>query len=176
MIRKIVCLFAVAALTLVSSCKDTEASSKIDETAVGVAPASPDAVIAPEPTIAPPPAPEAAVQAPPADGKYPVMKFGKALHDFGTIAEGDKVEYTFAFKNTGEADLIITDAKGSCGCTVPEFPKDPIKPGASGNIKVSFNSAGKPGQQQKTVTITTNTQSRTETLNIKASVTPKAGA
>jgi hypothetical protein len=108
------------------------------------------------------------------DGKYPTISFSKKEHDFGTIKEGEKVETTFTFTNNGEADLLIANAAGSCGCTVPEFPKEPIKPGKSGKMKVSFDSNGKPGMQQKTVTITANTATGTETLTIKANVTPKA--
>ncbi|WP_245699422.1 DUF1573 domain-containing protein [Flavobacterium noncentrifugens] len=112
---------------------------------------------------------------PPADGKYPVMEFETKEHDFGKINAGSKVVYTFNFKNTGEADLIISNAVGSCGCTVPEYPKEAIKPGESGKMKVSFNSAGKNGQQQKTVTITANTAAGKEMLTIKASITPVTG-
>jgi hypothetical protein len=107
---------------------------------------------------------------PPADGKYPAMTFEKTEHDFGTINQGDKATYAFAFKNTGEADLVIADAKGSCGCTVPAYPKDPVKPGESGEIKVVFNSAGKTGIQHKTVTLTTNTAVGNEKLAITASI------
>ena len=106
----------------------------------------------------------------PADGKYPVMTFEKTEHDFGTIASGSKVNYSFQFKNTGEADLIITRAVGSCGCTIPEYPKTPIKVGESAKIDVSFNSAGKHGNQQKSVTISTNTKAGVESLLIKASI------
>ncbi len=106
----------------------------------------------------------------PVDGKYPVMTFEKTAHDFGTITMGENVNYTFKFTNTGEADLLISDAKGTCGCTVPEFPKDPIKPGQSGEMKVSFNSAGKKGKQNKSVNITTNTQAGEEHLQIMVSI------
>ena len=106
----------------------------------------------------------------PADGKYPVMTFEKTEHDFGTIAADSKVDYSFQFKNTGEADLIITRAMGSCGCTIPEYPKTPIKTGESAKIDVSFNSAGKHGNQQKSVTIYTNTKAGVESLIIKASI------
>ena len=108
-------------------------------------------------------------------GKLPKVKLDKLVHDFGTISEGDKVETEFIVTNDGEADLVIAEAKGSCGCTVPQPPKDPIKPGDSAPIKVSFNSQGKPGAQEKTVTLTTNTENGHETFQIKANVTPKAG-
>lgn len=107
-------------------------------------------------------------------GKFPKVELDKMEHDFGTINEGAVVETEFIVKNTGEADLIIADAKGSCGCTVPQPPKEPIAPGQSAPIKVSFDSNGKPGMQNKTVTLTTNTENGSEVFNIKANVTPKA--
>ena len=103
----------------------------------------------------------------------PVMTFYKTSHDFGTIKEGEKVTTTFSFTNTGNADLIIVDARGSCGCTVPQYPKNtPIAPGGTGTIEVSFDSSNKPGIQQKSVTISANTKSGREMLRIKSQVTP----
>lgn len=103
----------------------------------------------------------------------PVMTFDKVAHDFGTINEGDRVQTTFSFTNTGNSDLIIVDARGSCGCTVPNYPKNtPIPPGGTGEIVVSFDSSNKPNMQQKTVTLSANTQSGREMLRIKAMVTP----
>jgi plastocyanin len=87
----------------------------------------------------------------------PVMKFEKEMHDFGKIKSGDKVTYEFKFTNTGKSPLIITDAVATCGCTKPEWPHTPIKPGDAGAIKVTFNSAGKMGLQDKMITITGNT-------------------
>ncbi len=106
--------------------------------------------------------------------KLPVVKIDKETHDFGTINEGDVVETEFIITNKGESNLLISDAKASCGCTVPQWPKEPIKPGSSAPIKVSFNSSGKPGNQNKTVTLTTNTEKGNEQFSIKANVTPKA--
>lgn len=106
-------------------------------------------------------------------GKLPKVTFDKLVHDFGTIAEGDKVETEFMVTNTGESDLIITNAEATCGCTIPVFPKEPIKPGDSAPIKVSFDSANKAGEQSKTVTLTTNTANVKEIVTIKATVTPK---
>ncbi|MDY8136418.1 DUF1573 domain-containing protein [Aquimarina sp. 2201CG5-10] len=103
----------------------------------------------------------------------PVMTFTETNHDFGTINEGDVVEHTFTFTNTGKAPLVIISAKGSCGCTVPKWPKDPIAPGASGEFLVVFNSNGKPNLQNKQVTITANTESGREILKVKAMVAPK---
>jgi hypothetical protein len=103
----------------------------------------------------------------------PVMKFDKQSHDFGNINEGDIVTTTFSFTNAGKSDLIIVDARGSCGCTVPQYPKNqPIAPGASGEIVVSFDSNNKPNLQQKAVTISANTENGREMLRIKAMVSP----
>lgn len=90
-------------------------------------------------------------------GDGPVMKFDKDTHDFGKIKAGDKVTYEFKFTNTGKSPLIISDAVASCGCTKPEWPKTPIKPGENAAIRVTFNSAGKVGLQDKQITITANT-------------------
>ena len=100
----------------------------------------------------------------------PVMKFDKEEHNFGTIKQGDKVEYAFEFVNTGKEPLIISEAHGSCGCTVPEWPKQPLKKGEKGTIKVTFNSAGKQGIQDKTVTITSNAADSPKVLHIKGTV------
>ena len=105
---------------------------------------------------------------------FPVMSFEKKEHDFGTINEGDVVEHMFTFTNTGKAPLVIVNAKGSCGCTVPEWTKEPVAPGATGSMLVKFNSNGKPNAQNKQVTITANTEVGNEVLKIKAMVTPKA--
>src|SRR5688500_16970627 len=86
-----------------------------------------------------------------------VIKWEKKTHDFGNIVQGDKVEHTFYFTNTGNEPLIITNVQVSCGCTTPKgWPRDPIPPGARGEITVSFNSAGKMGMQNKPVTLVTN--------------------
>lgn len=151
MIRKTVGLLAIASLVLTISCKD-KASSKVEGSTVQ------ETAMNEEKT-----------------GKAPVMSFTEKEFDFGTIKEGDKVEHVFTFTNTGDGDLLIVDAKGSCGCTVPVFKKEPIKPGETSTMKVTFDSTGKPGKQQKSVNITTNTASGNELLTIKAEVTPKAG-
>lgn len=104
------------------------------------------------------------------EGPLPTFKFSDELHDFGTIKDGDVVEHVFSFLNEGEAPLVITDAKATCGCTVPEWPKEPIPVGGSGEIKVRFNSKGKPGIQNKTVTLTANTWPATQRIRIKANV------
>ncbi|MEL7221273.1 MAG: DUF1573 domain-containing protein [Bacteroidota bacterium] len=104
------------------------------------------------------------------DGPVPEFKFTQTAHDFGNINEGDVVEHTFTFTNAGQAPLIISAATGSCGCTIPQWPKEPIPVGGSGEIQVQFNSKNKPGAQSKTVTITANTYPKITKLNIKALV------
>ncbi|MGG8495547.1 DUF1573 domain-containing protein [Tenacibaculum sp. TC6] len=103
----------------------------------------------------------------------PVIKFDKETFDFGTVAEGEVVETTFVITNEGKSDLVITDAKATCGCTVPVWPKEPIAPGKTGDIKVSFNTSGKPNKQSKSVTLYTNTEKGTEVVKISGMVTPK---
>ena len=107
------------------------------------------------------------------NGKYAVMTFAKSNHDFGNINQGDKVATEFEFTNTGKYDLTIYEAKGSCGCTIPEYPKTPIKPGEKGVIKVQFNSAGKSGKQNKSVFIDASTEKGSETLKITANINEK---
>jgi hypothetical protein len=85
-----------------------------------------------------------------------VISFESGMYNFGKISQGEKVNHEFKFKNTGKSPLIITNATATCGCTTPDIPKAPIKPGESGVIKVVFNSAGKMGMQDKIVTITSN--------------------
>ena len=106
------------------------------------------------------------------NAKVPVFSFEETLHDFGTIASGDKVNHVFKFTNTGEVPLVIQNASASCGCTVPEWPKEPIPPGGTGEIKVEFDSKGKSGLQNKTITIVANTQPNTTNLEIRGTVNP----
>jgi len=102
-----------------------------------------------------------------------IIEFDKTEFDFGTINQGDVVDGVFKITNAGKVDLLITNAKASCGCTVPVWPKEPIKPGESAELKVSFNSRGKKGVQNKSITLQTNTEKVTEILRVKGTVTPK---
>ena len=149
--KKSILVLAVLSVFAFSSCKDN-AADKVSEENVAEA-ADRDAN----------------------SGKFAVITFDESEFDFGTIDQGTNVEHVFNFKNTGEAPLMIVDAKSSCGCTIPEYTKEPIAPGATGELLVKFNGSGQ-NQVSKTVTLTTNTQSGKETLVIKAFVTPKAGA
>lgn len=109
-------------------------------------------------------------------GPTTTLAFAENEYDFGKIKEGETVEHTFTFTNTGTNDLIITNAKGSCGCTVPYYPTEPIAPGETGEIKVSFNSKGKSGVQRKNVTITANTDPAQTILNLTSEVEGGEGA
>jgi len=103
----------------------------------------------------------------------PVIEFEEEFHDFGEVQEGDVVEHTFVFTNEGDGPLIISNAEGSCGCTVPDWPRQPIAPGQKGQIKVSFNSTGRAGRQDKRVTLTTNAVPQSKVLNITSNVIAK---
>lgn len=100
------------------------------------------------------------------------MVFDTYEHDFGTLDEGESVTHIFSFTNTGSEPLLLDNCKGSCGCTVPQCPKEPIAPGAKGEIEVKFNSKGKKNAQTKTVTINANTDPGQTILKIKAFVNP----
>ena len=100
----------------------------------------------------------------------PVMKFEEDIFDFGTITQGEKVTHDFKFKNDGQKDLIIANAYGSCGCTIPEVPKKPIPPGGENIIRVTFDSDGKSGIVTKEVSIITNCIPNKCSIKIKANI------
>ncbi len=149
MIKRTVAMLAIASLAL-TSCKKDNAALRIDDAAA-----------------------KKAELAHAESGKLPVIKFDSMEHDFGTVEEGSTVEHTYTFTNAGTADLVISNAKASCGCTVPSYTKTPVKPGEKGEIKATFNTSGKSGNQQKEVTVTLNTEKGTEILKFKADVKPK---
>ena len=107
-------------------------------------------------------------------GPTTTMEFGETTFDFGVVDEGEKVSHVYKFTNTGSEPLVISNAKGSCGCTVPKWPKNPIAPGETGDILVEFNSKGKTGKQTKRVTITANTDPGQTFLTITGQVNKKA--
>lgn len=116
-------------------------------------------------------------QAQPAANQEPMgptttMTFAETEYEFGTVDEGEIVTHTFAFTNDGNEPLIISNAKGSCGCTVPQWPREPIAPGEAGEVTVEFNSKGKKGARTQKVTITANTNPPQTFLALKGNVTP----
>jgi hypothetical protein len=168
LLRKSLLMLGVVAM-LATSCKDKDSEKKIAELEGRLAEieakkaANPGAA-----TAETPPAEEVKPE-----GPLPAFQFETVEHDFGTIKEGDIVEYTYKFKNTGDAPLIIQGAQGSCGCTVPNWTKEPIPAGAEGVVTAKFDSNGKKDLQNKTVTVTANTFPKQTVLKFKAMVTPK---
>lgn len=166
MFKQFFSLVAVLALAItVSSCQNAnddvrEAARQTVET---VTPANPAAAQAP--SVAVP------------TGPVTTMAFEEnGTFDFGTVTEGEIVSHTFKFKNTGSEPLIISDAKGSCGCTVPSKPTAPIAPGEDGEITVQFNSKNKKGARNQKVTITSNTNPAQTFIYLTGTVNPDPNA
>jgi len=151
--KKLVLMVAAVATMALTSCNEKAESATIDQANLTAAAANKEVA-----------------------GNLPEMTFTETEFDFGTVEEGTVVEHEYKFTNTGNAPLIVVNAKGSCGCTVPTWSKEPIAPGAEGSMLVKFNTNGKPNAQTKTVTIKANTESGTESIRIKGFVTPKARA
>jgi hypothetical protein len=101
-----------------------------------------------------------------------VLKFKTESHDFGKVKEGDIAVFNFEFTNTGNAPIVISNARPSCGCTTPDWTREPIMPGKTGKVTASFNSAGRPGPFFKTVTVENNSETASVQLSIKGEVTP----
>ncbi|MCD6013651.1 MAG: hypothetical protein K0Q79_3513 [Flavipsychrobacter sp.] len=117
---------------------------------------------APAPAAAPTPDPDAGV-----------FKFKEETHDYGEVLEGPLAECEFTFKNTGKKPIVITEAHGSCGCTVPKWPTEPILPGKTGTIRVSYNTQGRQGPIMKDITINSNAKQQPMVLHIRGNVKPK---
>lgn len=150
--KKLVLGFSMLCFIAFTSCKDN-AANKIDENNVAAA-AERDA----------------------SASKFPVIEFDKIEHDFGEIESKTQVETTFKYKNTGDAPLVITDIKSSCGCTVPkDWSREPLAPGAEGEFSVKFNGSG-TNKVSKTITVTANTEKGTELVKITAFVKPDPNA
>lgn len=165
----ILSLFAALAVFALTSCAG---GAKKDEARESLATTSTTTTPAPSPTATP----QANIPA----GPLTTIELIESSFDFGEITEGEKVNHVFAFKNTGSEPLVISNAKGSCGCTVPDWPREPILPGESGEIKVQYDSKGK-GQpegraESKRVTITANTDPANSYLTIKGKVFKPEGA
>ena len=127
-------------------------------------------------TTAPTTAPAASNVAVPA-GPITTVAFADAgKHNFGTVTEGEIVTHTFNFTNTGSEPLIVSDAKGSCGCTVPSKPTAPIAPGETGEITVQFNSKNKKGPRNQKVTVTANTNPAQTFIYLEGTVNPDPNA
>ena len=171
-------ILAVMALAMFVSCQNDGDAARDTATANA---AAGDAVVTTPP---PPTAPNQGNVVPTAAGQptttpstpaAPVgptttIEFAESEFNFGKVKAGEKVQHVYKFKNTGKEPLVISNAKGSCGCTVPDWPKEPIGVGEEGEILVEFNSKGKTGNQAKTVTITANTDPPQTLIQIKGEV------
>ena len=167
-------MMSIALVALVMGCRDRAAEKRIAELESRLLQLEGGKTTAVANPTAAATTPEAApVPETKPEGPLPVLQYETEDHDFGTIKEGDKVSYTYKFKNTGDAPLIIQNAQPSCGCTAPDWTKEPIPVGGSGFVKVEFDSNGKPNIQNKTITVTANTWPKVTTLRFKAMVTPK---
>lgn len=167
-------LLVLALASGFTSCKDRNAEKKIAELESRLAELEGKKAVGTS-ASAPTPATQPVTDQKP-DGPLPKFEFNTMDHDFGTIGEGDVVEYTYTFKNTGDAPLIIQGAQGSCGCTVPDWSKQPIPAGGTGFVKAKFDSKGKTNIQNKTVTVTANTWPKQTVLRFKAMVLAKTDA
>jgi hypothetical protein len=154
--------------TVMTSCGDKESEKRIAELESRLADLEGGAN-----TIQPAATPVKAPATKP-DGPLPVMEWVDVEHDFGTIKEGEKVTHVYKFKNTGAVPLIIETVRPSCGCTAPNWSKEPIPVGGTGEVEVVFDSKGKPNAQNKTVTVTANTWPQSTVLRFKTFVTPAA--
>lgn len=108
-----------------------------------------------------------------AEPQGPKITFENKTHDFGDITQGDVVKHVFTFKNTGTEPLILSNVQTTCGCTAPQWPREPIAPGASANLTIQFNSTGKQGKQNKVITIFSNATNAQERITVSTFVMPK---
>ena len=171
MMKKTISILAIAfgMIVLLPACKDKAAEKRIAELESRLAQLETNKAASATQT----PTPNQAATDEKPEGPLPVAVFETTDHDFGTVNEGQKVIHVYKVKNTGEAPLVIQSAQPSCGCTVPDWTKDPIPVGGSGFVKAEFDSSGKPGINNKTITVTANTWPKKTTLRFKAMVTPK---
>lgn len=101
------------------------------------------------------------------------IEFAEPIFDFGQVKEGEVVEQVYAYTNMGTAPVILSQVSASCGCTTPSYTQTPVLPGQSGEIKVSFDSNGQVGKQQKIVTIVSNADNKVATIQLRGEVLPK---
>ncbi len=110
----------------------------------------------------------------PAEGEIADISFTEYEHDFGKVTEGEKVGYAFSFTNKGPANLVISSASVSCGCTVTKYNKNPIAPGEEGTLEVVFDTSGRDGTQTKTISVSSNSKTPVVILKITAEVIPNS--
>lgn len=167
-----VAFFAFLAVGFLASCNNGSESAAQEEARNSLEQNSPQS--ATNPAMANEPQQASNQPAAPA-GPTTVMAFQEEEFDFGTVVDGEKVSHTYVFTNDGDEPLILSNAKGSCGCTVPQWPREPIAPGESGEVTVEFNSKNKKGKRNQKVTITANTNPPQTFLFLKGEVLPPEG-
>jgi hypothetical protein len=171
-------LVLVVAAT-VTGCRDKAAEKRIAELEARLSQLEKDKpaanTVTPT-TTTPTPDATAVTPATKPEGPLPAFKFEQTNYNFGQIKEGEKVIHSYKFQNTGEAPLIIENVQPTCGCTAPDWSKEPIPVGGTGFVKVEFDSNGKQGVQNKTVTVSANTWPKTLVLRFSAQVNPKPNA
>ena len=155
-------IIALAAVFMMASCGNEAATDSADEARKAVATPSTPAATTPD---------AADVPAAPT-GPTTTMSFAETEFDFGKVVSGEKVSHTYKFTNTGKEPLIISNAKGSCGCTVPEWPREPIAVGGTGEVTVVFDSKNKKGPRNQKVTLTANTDPPQSFIYLKGEVEP----
>jgi hypothetical protein len=169
-LKLVMALVILAAIT--TSCKDREAEKRIAALENEIAELKGNKPVETKaPTVNNLETAPAKEEAP--EGPVAAINFPAKEYDFGTIKEGQVVEHAFEFTNTGSVPLIISEARPSCGCTVPDWTREPIPVGGKGVVKAKFDSNGKPNLQQKTITVTANTFPKQTVLKFKAMVQPK---
>jgi hypothetical protein len=166
--------FLLAVVATATSCRDKAAEKRIAELEARLSQLEKDKPASTAATTTAAPATNLPATETKPEGPLPSFKFERLEYDFGQIHEGDKVVYSYKFQNTGQAPLIIQSVQPTCGCTAPDWSKEPIPVGGSGFVKVEFDSNGKQGIQNKTVTVSANTWPKTLVLRFKAQVNPKA--
>lgn len=157
-------LIALSSVALLAACGDDADTDAVRDAARDATEVATDATAT---------ASSAAVATAAPSGPTTEMAFEEDVFDFGTVTEGEKVKHTYEFKNTGDEPLILSNAVGSCGCTVPKWPREPIAPGSTGEIVVEFNSQGKQGQRDQKVTLTANTVPAQTVLSLQGTVDAK---
>jgi len=172
-------LIVAASIATLTGCRDKAAEKRIAELEARLSQLEKEKpATAPAPGITPtattPDATAAAATKP--EGPLPAFKFEQTNYNFGQIKEGEKVIHSYKFQNTGDAPLIIENVQPTCGCTAPDWSKEPIPVGGTGFVKVEFDSNGKQGIQNKTVTVSANTWPKTLVLRFSAQVNPKPDA
>ena len=157
-------LVALSAIAFLASCGEDADTAAVREAARNATEVTTDAAATASSAIAEVAGPS---------GPTTAMTFDENVIDFGTVTEGEKVKKTYKFKNTGDEPLILSNAVGSCGCTVPQWPREPIAPGSTGEIVVEFNSQGKQGERDQKVTLTANTVPAQTVLSLQGTVEAK---